>query len=147
MTVAVDTTDGSRVLFEASSGVPLAAAVAASTCLPGLLAPIALGGRRYIDGGLASQANADVATGHKEIWIVSPFGATSLDRQVAELRATGSTVHEIRPSAAAQQAIGPGIGVMDPVRRGGAARSGFDDGRAAGESYVASSASTQALSD
>lgn len=43
---AVDTANGSRMAFEASSGVSLVDAVAASTCLRGLLAPVKLGGRR-----------------------------------------------------------------------------------------------------
>jgi NTE family protein len=127
---AVDTTDGSRIAFDASSGVDLIDAVAASTCLPGLLPPVDLLGRRYMDGGLSSAANADLAAGNAEIWIVSPFGATSLDGQVAELEASGSSVHLIRPSAAAEQALGPGIAVMDPTRRSAAARAGFADGLA-----------------
>jgi NTE family protein len=137
ITSAVDTRDGSRELFQASSGVPLVGAVAASVCLPGLQAPVELLGRRYIDGGLASGANADVAAGHEEVWIVSPFGTASLDRQVAELQASGSLVHLVRPSAAAEQALGPGIGTMDPARRSAAARAGFADGRAAAEAVLA----------
>jgi predicted acylesterase/phospholipase RssA len=129
--VAVDTADGLRIAFEASSGVSVFDAVAASTCLPGLLAPVELGGQRYMDGGLASAANADIATGHRDVWIVSPFGAISLDRQVADLQSSGSIVHLIRPSAAATRALGPGIGVMDPSRRSAAARAGFIDGQAA----------------
>jgi NTE family protein len=134
--VAVDTADGSRMAFDASSGVTLVDAVAASTCLPGLLAPVELGGRRYMDGGLASAANADIATGHREVWIVSPFGAISLDRQAADLQSSGSIVHVIRPSAAATRALGPGIGVMDPSRRSAAARAGFADGQAAAEAEL-----------
>ena len=134
--VAVDTADGSRVAFEASSGVSLGNAVAASTCLPVLLAPVELGGRRYMDGGLATAANADLATGHRDVWIVSPFGATSLDRQVADLQSSGSIVHLIRPSEAATRAFGPGMGVMDPTRRSAAARAGFTDGQAAAEAEL-----------
>jgi NTE family protein len=134
--VAVDTADGSRMAFEASSGVSLADAVAASTCLPGLLAPVELGRRRYMDGGLASAANADIAAGHRDVWIVSPLGATSLDRQVADLQSSGSIVHLIRPSEAAARALGPGIGVMDPSRRSAAARAGFTDGQAAAEAEL-----------
>ena len=130
VTTAVDTADGSRALMDATSGASLVDAVAASTCLPGFLPPIDLRGRRYIDGGLASQANADVASGHEEVWIVSPFGAPSLDQQVLDLRASGSVVHLIRPSAAAEDAIGPGLSVMDLRHRSAAARAGFEDGRA-----------------
>jgi NTE family protein len=134
--VAVDTADGSRMAFEASSGVSLVDAVAASTCLPGLLAPVEVGGRRYMDGGLASAANADIATGRRDVWIVSPFGPASLDRQAADLHSSGSIVHLIRPSTAAERALGPGIGVMDPSRRSAAARAGFTDGQAAAEAEL-----------
>ena len=138
VTTAVDTADGSRALMDATSGVSLVGAVAASTCLPGFLPPVVLLGRRYIDGGLATVANADVASGHDEVWIVSPFGAPSLDQQVSDLRASGSIVHLIRPSAAAEDAIGPGISVMDPINRSAAARAGFEDGRAAAQAAVVS---------
>ena len=130
VTTAVDTADGSRVLLDAASGASLVDAVAASTCLPGFLPPIVVSGRRYIDGGLASQANADVASGHEEVWIVSPLAAPSLDQQVSDLRASGSIVHLIRPSTAADVAIGPGISIMDLRNRPAAARAGFEDGRA-----------------
>jgi NTE family protein len=142
ITTAVDTSDGSRALFQASSGVPLVDAVAASVCLPGLLAPVELLGRRYMDGGLASAANADVAAGNEEVWIVSPFRPASLDREVAELQSSGSLVHLVRPSAAAEQVLGPGIGTMDPARRSGAARAGFADGRAAAEAMLAENAAS-----
>jgi NTE family protein len=130
LTTAVDTADGSRALMDATSGVSLVGAVAASTTLPGLLPPVVLRGRRYMDGGLASAANADVASGHHEVWILSPFGAPSLDQQVSDLRASGSIVHLIKPSAAGEDAIGLGISVMDPLNRPAAARAGFEDGRA-----------------
>ena len=138
VTAAVDTADGSRALMDATSGVPLVGAIAASTCLPGFLPPIVLRGRRYIDGGLASVANADVASGHEEVWIVSPFGAPSLDQQVSDLRASDSVVHLIRPSAAGEDAIGPGISVMDLRNRSAAARAGFEDGQAAAQAVVTS---------
>jgi hypothetical protein len=64
------------------------------------------------------------------------FGATSLDRQAADLQSSGSIVHLIRPSAAATRALGPGISVMDPGRRSLAARAGFTDGRAAAEAEM-----------
>jgi NTE family protein len=136
VTTAVDTADGSRALMDATSGVSLVGAIAASTCLPGFLPPITLGGRRYIDGGLASVANADIASGHEEVWILSPFGAPSLDQQVSDLRASGSVVHLIRPSAAGDDAIGPGPSVMDLRNRSAAARAGFEDGRAQSELFV-----------
>ena len=131
MTVAIDTSDGSRTLFEASSGVSLVGAVAASTCLPGLLAPVRLLGRRYMDGGVISPTNADVATGYGEIWIISPSAGESLDREVVQLRASGARVRVVRPSVASQNVLPSGYGSLDPTRRLAAARAGYEDGRAA----------------
>ena len=128
---AIDVGDGSRVLFDSASGVSLVGAIAASTCLPGLAAPIELLGRRFMDGGIVSPANADVAAGHEQVWIVCPAAAVSLDRETAELRSTGSTVHLIQPSETARHALPPGLGEFDPARRLAAARTGFADGQAA----------------
>ena len=128
---AIDIGDGSRVLFDAASGVSLVGAIAASTCLPGLAAPIQLLGRRFMDGGIVSPANADVAIRHEDVWIVCPTAAVSLDREIAELRSSGSTVHLIQPSEMAREALPPGLGEFDPTRRLAAARAGFADGRAA----------------
>jgi len=131
ITTAIDTKDGSRMLFDSSSGVSLVAAVAASTCLPGLLAPVRLLGRRYMDGGIASATNADLAAGHREVWIVSPGGGDVLDREIAALRSGGSRVHQVRPSAASEQALPPDLRSFDPICRLAAARAGYDGGVAA----------------
>jgi NTE family protein len=133
---AIDSNDGSRMLFDASSGVSLVGAVAASTCLPGLLAPIELLGRRYIDGGIASPANGDIAIGHEEVWIVAPGAAPSVDRDVAQLQSSGALVHLVRPSATAERALATGMGQFDPRRRLTAAQTGFADGRAAAEAVL-----------
>lgn len=131
VTTAVDITTGARRTFDAASGATLVEAVAASTCLPGLLAPVAIDGHRYIDGGLSSAANADLAAGHGEVVVVSPFGAPSLEREVEGLRASGAAVRVILPSAAANAAMGGGIAVMDPARRATTAWAGYADGLAA----------------
>jgi NTE family protein len=59
--VAIDADSGERVVFAADSGVPLAHAVAASRAVPGLLPPVTIGERRFIDGALGSATNADLA--------------------------------------------------------------------------------------
>ena len=131
VTTALDTSDGSRTLFEASSGVALPAAVAASSCLPGLLAPVRLLGRRYMDGGVLSATNADVAAGHDEVWIIAPGGSDTTDREVAELQSSGSIVHLIRPGAESEVLLPSGMAAFDPSRRRAAARGGYRDGWAA----------------
>lgn len=58
--VAIDADSGERVAFDARSRVPLARAVAASRAVPGLLPPVTIAGRRFIDGALGSATNADL---------------------------------------------------------------------------------------
>lgn len=59
--VAVRLADGRRVVF-GRDGVPagLGEAVAASCAIPGWFAPVDIGGRRYVDGGVHSTTNADL---------------------------------------------------------------------------------------
>lgn len=59
---AIDYQTGERVVF-GRQGAPqadLADAVAASCAIPGFYHPVAIGGRRYVDGGMYSPANLDL---------------------------------------------------------------------------------------
>jgi NTE family protein len=128
---AVDARDGSRMVFDEASGLPLATAIAASTCLPFLIAPIGIGGRCYVDGGVASPTHADLARGYDEVLILAPVSSTGLADTIDELRADGSDVLLIRPGPASEAAIGGAMGTLDPARGGPAARAGYADGLAA----------------
>jgi NTE family protein len=68
--VAVDVADGKPGVLRRESGATLAAAVAASCCLPGLSPPVSICGPRYMDGGMRSAANADLASGFDSILAV-----------------------------------------------------------------------------
>jgi NTE family protein len=62
--VAIDYETGDRVVF-GRSGSPVADlsdAVAASCAIPGFYHPVAIKGRRYIDGGMYSPANLDLVS-------------------------------------------------------------------------------------
>lgn len=137
MLTAVDTADGRRRTFDASSGVPVSVAVAASTCLPGLFAPVSIGGRRYMDGGVGSGTNADLARGRDEVLIVAPIDGGGLASLVAELESGGSRVQVIRPSQASAVALGSALATMDPDRREPASRAGHGDGQAAALEWLA----------
>ena len=133
---AVDADSGERAVFDRNSGVELVDAVAASCAVPGVWPPVTIDGRRYIDGGVRSPANADLAAGADRVVILAPiargFGPiTPVDRQAAELR-TRARVVVVQPDAAAVRAIGHNV--LDPARRPGAARAG----RAQAESHAAS---------
>jgi NTE family protein len=60
---AVDCVSGELTVFDAASGVSLVEAVAASSAVPGIWPPVTIEGRRYMDGGMRSADNADLAEG------------------------------------------------------------------------------------
>ena len=123
---AIDADSGEFIAFDASSGVGLVDAVGASCAVPGVWPPVTIGGRRYVDGGMRSAANADLAAGFARVVVIAPltrgFGhMPSVARQVAAL---GEDVQAavIAPDEAARNAIGRNV--LDPARRAPAARAG-----------------------
>ena len=132
---AVDCASGELAVFDAGSGFALVDAVAASCAVPGVWPPVTIGGRRYMDGGVRSADNADLAAGCAEITVISPLGLESglptslpLPEVVARLRADGSRVTVISPDAASAAAIG--TNALDPATRVPAATAGRAQGRA-----------------
>jgi NTE family protein len=129
---ALDVQDGARAAFEAGSGAGLGQAVAASTAVPTLVAPIRIGDRRYVDGGGKSQTNADLARGQQMVIVIAPVDRGHLTGEVAMLEAAGATVSVIRPGEAAMLALGTDLALLDLDRRSRAARAGLSDGFEAG---------------
>ncbi|HEY1625291.1 MAG TPA: patatin-like phospholipase family protein, partial [Streptosporangiaceae bacterium] len=72
--VAVNAHTGELAAFDRDSGVDLVDAVTASTALPGLTATHSINGTRYINGGVRSAENADLASGYANVVVLSPFG-------------------------------------------------------------------------
>lgn len=100
---AVDTETGEFVVFDRDSGVSLMDAVAASCAVPGVWPPVTIGDRRYMDGGVRSTENADVAVGYDKVLVVQvlelPGGGqwdNDLAHQAAQLRESGAKVEIIR---------------------------------------------------
>ena len=103
--------------WDRTAGVPLPLAIAASCSVPGLMPTVRIDGARYMDGGVRSITNADLAEGHDRIVVISPIGSmdSTFDRNVLHqieseaegLRAGGSRVEVILPDAEAQAASGP----------------------------------------
>ncbi len=52
---------------------PISDLVAASSAVPGMLAPHKVGGRRYIDGGVRSMASADLADRAENLLVMAPI--------------------------------------------------------------------------
>lgn len=134
---AVDTGDGAFELWRADSGVDLLPAVTSSCSVPGLSPPITLKGRRYIDGGMRSATNADLAVGYDLVVVVAVFPGSAgpmggaLDQEIESLKAGGATVVAITPDEAS--AAGMGGNVMDAANKPGAARAGLAQGLAQAE--------------
>jgi NTE family protein len=122
--VVVDTADGRDETLDASSGVPLLQAVAASCAVPGLMPPVTVGDRRYMDGGVRLGAGADLATGAERLVVLAPLAVLGRDRIVAEIAAAGAaSTLLIEPDAEALAAFGQNV--MDPAGRPAAVRAGL----------------------
>ncbi|HWE68811.1 MAG TPA: patatin-like phospholipase family protein [Acidimicrobiales bacterium] len=129
---AVDADSGALCTFDAFSGVSLVDAVAASCAVPGVWPPVSVGGRRYIDGGVRSVTNADLASGCGRVLVLAPVPATltpGLEREVDGLRGQGSTVMMVSADDAALAGFGDNL--LDPSRRGPALEEGRRQGVAA----------------
>lgn len=139
--VGVDVDSGARVAFgrEDAPQMPLDLAVCASYGVPGWCPPVEWQGRRYLDGGIASPASADLLLDREldEVVIVAPMASSEpdrprsplarierrvrrhmtaiLDREVAQLRAAGLRVIRLEPGPEDLAAIG--YNMMDHRRR------------------------------
>jgi NTE family protein len=123
---SVDAETGESRVFDRDSGVPLADAVAASCAVPLVWPAITIGGRRYMDGGVRSIANADLAVGCDRVVVLAPVTVAlrpsgRISKQLASLGPGVKSV-VISPDAEARKAIGNNT--LDPARRGGSARAG-----------------------
>ena len=131
--VAVDTETGKEYIMDRESGVTLVDAVAASCAVPGIWPPVTIAGHRYMDGGMRSATNADLARGYERILILNPLGANAnylgagLDAEVAALKQEGSQVLVIAPDTASTTAIG--MNPLDPATRQPSAQAGRAQGR------------------
>jgi NTE family protein len=146
--VAVDAHTGELAAFDRDSGVDLVDAVTASTALPGTVPTHSINGTHYINGGVRSGENADLASGYANVVVLSPFGGwsqtppqagqfeglrrdpewgTDLASEVEALRKQGSRVEVITPDADSLAAMG--TNQMDPATRIPAARAGFAQGK------------------
>jgi len=124
---SVNALTGAFRVFERDDGVPLVDAVAASCAVPGVWPPVTIQGEKWIDGGMRSAANADLAAGRSRVVILAPMaggvGAVpSVGRQVAGLRAAGSAVVVVSPDRAARSQMGRNV--LDPAKRAAAAQAG-----------------------
>lgn len=143
---AVDRTSGRRVVF-GRPGAPaatVAEAVAASCAVPWLFAPVHIGDRDYVDGGVWSPTNVDAAPAGPgtRVLCLNPTGSLAVARPLLTLaghssrtvaliesqalRARGASVVQITPDREASAAIGADL--MDDARRGAVLRAAYRQG-------------------
>lgn len=134
---AVDTADGRFVAFDRDSGVPLVDAVAASCAVPLVWPPVTINGRRYMDGGMRSVANVDLAAGCSRVVVVAPLtrSASRFSTPGAQAARLGVPSIVVSPDRAALAAIGTNL--LDPARRRPAAEAGLAQAAAVAEAVRA----------
>lgn len=127
---AVDATSGEFTVFTPASGVDLVQAVAASCAVPTVWPPVRVAGRTYMDGGMRSTANVDVAAGAERVVVLAPL-PRSLSRRTsirAQLQGIAPRAWSVvTPDAEALAAFGKNL--LDPSRRKVAAEAGLRQSR------------------
>lgn len=132
----VDAVSGERRVLDRRSGVDLVDAVAASSAVPLVWPPVSAGGRTYIDGGIPSPTNVDLAAGFDHVVVLAPQTTSPLrGGSVPDLLAglgDGVRTVLVTPDAEARRRMGRHV--LDPACRRPAAESGLAQaGRAAAE--------------
>jgi NTE family protein len=139
--MAMDYDRGQRTAF-GRDGSPVARlpdAVMASCAIPGWYAPVAISGRRYVDGGTLSPTSLDLLAGEglDEVWVLAPMVSFAVDRprspaarlerrfrrsatrrvlrEARQLQDAGTAVTILGPGPEDLQAMGANL--MDPARR------------------------------
>ncbi|MEU4316217.1 patatin-like phospholipase family protein [Nocardia sp. NPDC024068] len=86
LVTAVDIGTGTLTAWTRDGDATLVQALASSTSVPGVYPPIKIGGKHYIDGGVRSTINADLATGFDVVLILEPlahlYPRTRADREL-----------------------------------------------------------------
>jgi NTE family protein len=140
---AVETATGAFTTWDASSGVDLQLAVAASCAVPGIFPPVTVAGGRYMDGGTHSSLNTALAAGHDVALVVIvlaymlPPGlsepriehlAARQQAELDELAGAGTKVECVRPDQELLDLTAWGLELMDTGR----AATAFEVGRRRG---------------
>jgi NTE family protein len=150
--VAVERRSGRRVVF-GRPGAPrctVGEAVAASCTVPWLFAPVLIAGREYVDGGVWSPTNLDLAPAGRgsEVLCLSPLSSVAAARSLLAvarnllrsavsleelaLRRRGATVRIVAPDADSVAAIGGDL--MDREPRALVLAAAYAQGRRLGSS-------------
>lgn len=128
---AIDTATGELVVFDRDSGVDLVDAVAASCAVPGAWPPVTIGEWRYMDGGIGSAINLDVADDCDVAVVLVPADASAPSPfgpgPAAEIAAFNGTALSMFADHTSLAAFGPNP--LDPRCRIASAEAGRVQGR------------------
>lgn len=127
---AIDVDAGELTVFDADSGVDLVDAVNASCAVPLVWPPVPINGTTYVDGGVRSPANVDLAEGAERLVVLAPTTRTpSRDQSIQhQLERTGAGQHIVlTPDRSAQHLMG--MNPLDPTKRAPAALAGLRQGQ------------------
>jgi NTE family protein len=134
---AVDRRTGRRVVF-GSPGAPratVAEAVEASCTVPWLFAPVTIGGRDYVDGGVWSPTNLDaapagrdthvlclnptasLAPSHTLLTVIRNVARSAVSMESLALRRRGAAVRTVAPNAESAAAMGSNFMDQEPRSR------------------------------
>ncbi len=123
---AVEAESGRFTVFDGDSGVDLVSAVAASCAVPTVWPPVAVGERHYVDGGMRSTANVDLAVGAERVVVLAPLPqsfskSASIRAQLERVAPREWSV--VTPDAQALADFGKNL--LDPAKRADSARTGL----------------------
>lgn len=134
---AVDRRNGRRVMFGSPRAprASVAEAVAASCSVPWLFAPVRIGGREYVDGGVWSATNLDAAPAglqtyvlclnptaniagtHSMLALLRSVARSAVSVEAMALRRRGAAVQTVAPNTDCQAAMGTNFMDREPRSR------------------------------
>jgi NTE family protein len=146
--VAVERGSGRRVVFgrPRSPAATVGEAVEASCTVPWLFAPVAIGGREYVDGGVWSPTNLDIAPAGRDthvlclsptasitganslVGVVRGLARSAISLEAMILRRRGAAVQTLAPDA--ECAAEMGTNFMNREPRGRVLAAGYRQGLA-----------------
>jgi NTE family protein len=128
---AIDAATGELAVLDGDSGVDLVDAVAASCAVPGAWPPVTIGDRRYMDGGIGSTINLEVADDCAEAVVLVPAGESAPPAlgagSAVEINGFRGAALGVFADEESLAAFGPNP--LDPNCRNACARAGRAQGR------------------
>ncbi len=149
--VTVDRNSGRRVVFgrPRAPRATVGQAVQASCTVPWLFAPVEIGGREYVDGGVWSPTNLDAAPAGRDthvlclnpagnitgtqslVGVVRNVARSAMSIEALALRRRGAAVQTVAPNAESAAVMGSNF--MDREPRGRVLAAGYRQGLKLGE--------------